>query len=80
MLPLLHSNTKVMEKKKRYSTTIRVNQEAINNCILIASKLGEPYNYSSVVEQAMLLITPEQIIENLKKQNNETANSISKKS
>jgi C4-type Zn-finger protein len=68
-----------MEKKRRHSTTIRVNQDAINNCTSIALKLGDPYNYSSVVEQAMLLITPEQIIENLKKQNNEKTNSIKKK-
>jgi hypothetical protein len=68
-----------MAKEKRYSTTIRIKQEAINNCTLVAHRLGEPYTFNSVIEQAMLLITKDQIINNLKNQNNETPSCIEKK-
>lgn len=62
----LTHNVPHMKKEKKEKVNARVTQEAINNVIKVVKELGEPYNYSNVVEQAMLLITPEQIIKNLK--------------
>jgi hypothetical protein len=66
-----------MAKEKRKQTGVRVLVSAIENCINVAKEIGEPFNYNSVVEQAMLTVTKERIIENLKKQNNEKTSSVS---
>lgn len=56
------------DKEKKETTTIRVTNNVINNCIDVAKELGNPFTFNSVVELAMKLITKERIIFYLKNQ------------